>query len=335
MHAQDGARVAHANDAITAPTPTDQAGRGTPAARPGGRPVPWHVRAKFWLVRKLLWAWARAFSLKGLYLLGAWFGTLEYLINFKRRARCRAQLGRVFPEGVSRRRQRAIIRGYFRRTRCDKLLYLIFDRLPREKIMKRIKFRGREHLEAALRRESGVYVLLSHHGSHHVAGLLMALCGFRCAGIRDPNEGALRAYMQQKYAERFPEFAAIRVLYADSFPREIFRCFRGNYVVGSALDIGRDRGAELKTCPVRMFGQTREFLTGTLQIALRCGATIVQGFVVSRPNFYFRLICSPALHDPVDRAEADDDPLLAAILQRYADGIAEHVRAHPDHLSRI
>ncbi len=308
---------------------------GSQRSAPDGSPrraIGWYTRAKFEFVRGFLWAWTRTFSLRGLYLLGVWFGTLEYLINFKRRARYARQLRRIFPEGISEARRRRITLSYFRRTRCDKLYYLIFDKLPREKILRRIKFQGRDYLDEALARGNGVYVMLSHHGSHHVAGVLMALLGYRCAGVRDPNEGAIRIYMREKYATTFPEFGAIRVLYADSFPREIFRCFHENRVVGTALDVGRVRGTTLKTCEVNVFGEQREFLTGTVQVAMRCRATVVQAFVVSRRNFYYRLIVKPPLHVPSEDVEA---PPLPELMQRYADGIAVHVREHPDHLSRV
>jgi lauroyl/myristoyl acyltransferase len=299
------------------------------------RRVPWYQRVKFALVRGFLASWVKVFSLKGLYLFGQWFGFFEYLINFKRRARYRQELADVFPQGLSRARQRRIIRDYFRRTRCDKLFYLIFDRLPREKIMRRIRFHGRQYLDQALTRRQGVYVMLSHHGSHHVAGLLMALLGYRCAGVRDRNEGSLRLYVQEKYARTFPEYAAVRVLYADSFPRDIYRCFQENRVVGSALDVSRIRGMTLKTCPVQVFGQTREFLTGTLQVALRCRATICQAFVVSRPNFYFRLMVKPPLYVPTEEDRGENPERIRQLMQMYADGIAAHVREHPDHISRV
>jgi lauroyl/myristoyl acyltransferase len=294
-----------------------------------------YTRAKFGLVRWFLLIWARAFSLRGLYVLGRFFGTIEYLINFKRRNRYRRELRRVFPGGIDTSREKRIILSYFRRTRCDKLFYVIFDRLPKHKIMRRIKFHGRRHLDEALERGNGIYVMLSHHGSHHVAGLLMALLGYKCAGVRDRNEGASRVYIQQKYAETFPEFAAIRLLYADSFPRDIYRCFQENRVVGSALDVSRVRGQTLKTCPVRVFDQQREYLTGTLQIALRCRATVAQAFVVSRPNFYFRLIVQPPLYVPDGDRAVDSPDLVADLMQRYADGIEAHVREYPDHLSRV
>jgi lauroyl/myristoyl acyltransferase len=304
-----------------------------PAEERGEKRVGWYDRAKFAFVRGFLYAWARAFSLRGLYLFGRFFGTIEWLINFKRRRRYAAELRRIFPEGLTQTRRRQITREYFCRTRCDKLFYLIFDRLPREKIMKRIRFIGREYLDDALARGHGVYVMLSHHGSHHVAGLLMALLGYRCAGVRDRNEGNLRVYVQERYTRTFPEFAAIRVLYADSFPRDIFRCFQENRVVGSAMDISRVRGLALKTVPVRIFGKQREFLIGPLQIALRCKAPIIQAFVVSRPNFYFRLIVKPTLYDPAENAPERED-LIRELMQKYADGIEAHVREYPDHLSR-
>jgi len=62
--------------------------------------VPWYDRFKFGLVRWFLAAWVRLFSLRGLYFFGRWFGFIEYLINFKRRARYRRELADVFPEGL-------------------------------------------------------------------------------------------------------------------------------------------------------------------------------------------------------------------------------------------
>ena len=330
QHASETSAAANVHARPLSPARAGRAVQNRPS-RPARRTLGWYDRCKFSLVRRIVWGWTRMFSLKGLYLLGVWFATIEYLIDFKRRGRYMRQLRRVFQNDISLRRQKRITLSYFRRMRCDKLYYLIFDRLPRDKIMRRIKFKGREYLDAALERGDGVYVMLSHNGSHHVAGGLMALLGYQCAGVRDPNEGAIRIYMREQYSKNFPEFDSIRVLYADAFPREIFRCFQENRVVGTALDVGRVRGVALKTCSVRIFGESREFLTGTLQVALRCRSTVVQAFVVSRRNFYYRLIVKPPLLIPDDGAEA---PKIPELMQRYADGIEAHVHEYPDHLSR-
>jgi len=294
--------------------------------------IHWYDRLKFAIVRGFLWGWAVCFSLKGLYLFGVFFGYCEYLINYKRRKRFARQLETIYNDRPRDARfLRRATRRHFTRTRCDKLFYLIFDKLPREKILKRVKFHGRDILDEALKLNKGAYVTLSHNGSHHVAGLLMALLGYRVAGVRDKNEGPLRKYVQDKYAETFPEFRAIRVFFADSFPRDLYRSFEDGYILGSALDVQRVRGMHLKTQPVTIFGQQREFLTGTMRIALRCGAPILQGFVVSRKNCYFRLIIEGPLVAPTSK---DDPETLQNAMQHYADNIERHVRKHPDHISR-
>ncbi len=333
------------SDTAAAESPVQSAASGmSPRAHAGSallrreiapeRPPGWYARFKLKVARTFLWGWASAFSLKGLYLFGVWFGTIEYLINFKRRARYRAALRRIFRDGLSRKRERTIVRSYFRRTRCDKLIYLVFDKLPREKLLRRIKFHGRAIVDEALKRGNGVYLMGSHLGSQHVGTLLFALHGYSGAAVRDRNESATRRLMQDRFFETFPEYRGARWLYADSFPRDIYRCFQENRLVASALDVGRIRGTTLKTCPVSIFGERREFLTGTLQIALRCRATVAQIFVVSRPNFYFRIMISPPLYVPGNEPEPDRAARIAEIMQAYASGIEAHAREYPDHLSR-
>jgi lauroyl/myristoyl acyltransferase len=221
---------------------------------------------------------------------------------------------------------------HFTRTRCDKLFYLIFDKLPREKILNRIRFHNRHIIDDALARNSGAYVCLSHVGSHHVCSLLMALLGYKVAGVRDRNEAPLRRYVQRKYEETFPEFRDIRMLFADTYPRDIYRVFQQNYILGSALDVGRHRGGHLRTTTVTMFDQKREFLTGTMQIALRCKAPVIQGFVVSKKNFYFHLVAHGPLVDPDD--PRDEAHILQEVMQLYADNIADHIREYPCHISK-
>lgn len=310
-----------------------------PAVRPAPEAASIDVgswtRLKFIVVRGFLWAWARCFSLKGLYLFGQFFGTCEWLVNYKRRRRFWGHVDRIFgstPERMDNPRMKWACWRHFTRTRSDKLFYLIFDKLPREKILHRVRFHDREKLDEALKRNRGAYVSMSHFGSHHVCVVLMALMGYRVAGVRDRNEGALRRYVQRRYEETFPEVEAVRMLYADAFPRDVYRCFHDGYILGSALDVGRQRSRHLRTAPVTMFGKQREFLTGTMQIALRCGAPILQGFVVSRKNFYFHLIVKGPLVDP--ETEADEPAILQDAMQRYADNIAEQLTAHPDHISK-
>lgn len=295
------------------------------------RPIGWYPRLKFAFVRGALHLLLRSFGLRGLYRFGTLFSRIEYTINFSRRARFRKTLRSILGETLPRARENAFVRRHFRRTRCDKLFYVVYDKVPARKKLSRIRFHGQEHLDAALERGNGVYLAMSHHGSHHIMAILLAILGHRVTGIRDRKEGVMRSYMQQVVGPKLEEFHRVSMLYADDFPREIFRCFRKNQLVLSALDANRTRGAQLRRHEVEIFGEKRQFLSGPIQIAQRCGATILPAFLVSRANYYYRIVLEPPISVPGE-AGADD---LGVVLQRYADAVAAHLRAHPDHLSRV
>jgi len=291
------------------------------------------VLARIWFVRVFLMGWSRCFSLSGLYMLGRFFGTLEYLTDYKRRRRVDRKLRQFFKDEFPASWRRRVTWRYFMRIRCDKMFYTIMDQLPRSKVMRRIRLLGEDNITHAQSKGSGVYVALCHFGSHHIAGLMMALLGYHIAGVRDPKESPVRRFVQQKFRETFPEVSKMKMFPATSFPRGIYRHLQCNNIVASLLDADRKRGRQTKTVPVTMFGEERDCLIGPLQIAIRCGATTLQGFVVSRKNFYYQLIVTPPLIDA--DAVTDETQTIANVIQHYADGVERFARDHPDHLMNI
>ncbi len=297
------------------------------------KPIPAFTRMRIWFVRSFLVTWIRCFSLSGLYQLGRFFGTLEFLVDYKRRRRVLAKLQSFFKDEKSAAWRRGVAWRYFMRIRCDKMFYTIMDRIPRSKLMNRIKLIGGENMDAALADGHGLYVALCHFGSHHIAGLMTALLGYELAGVRDQKESAVRRYIQQKYRETFPEVSAMQMFTATSFPRGIYRHLQGNKIVASLLDADRKRGEHTKTFPVTVFGEHRAFLIGPLQIAIRCGSPTLQGFVVSRRTFYYQLIVTEPLIEPGN--VVDETETISNVIQRYADGVERFAREHPDHLMNI
>lgn len=272
-------------------------------------------------------------GLRGLYLFGRVFGTIEWLINFKRRRRFIAAFERVIGRRGTRRERLAASREFFCQSRCDKLLYLIFDRLPHERAVALVTMDNRALLDASLARGRGVYVAMSHFGPHHVAATFIALMGYPIAGVRDRNEGAMRRYMQQRWDKVHPDLKRMRVIYADTFPREIFRCFKDGYLVGSAMDVSRVRAAHQKMEEVVIFGEPRAFLSGPLRIALRSHAPIVQGFITPRRDFRYRIEVLGPLLDP--DTEMDEDAAVAQAMRVYAETVERYVRGNPALLTRL
>jgi len=300
-------------------------------------PVGRWYRFSFTVARGFTYGLLRVLGLRGLYHFGRAFATIEWLINYRRRRRFRRQIRPLFRDELPRARRRRACWRLFVNTRCDKLFFLIFDRLPQRVFEERFKWVDVEGLEAALRSGSGAYVAMSHFGAHHIAILMMSLRGHKVAGVRGAEEGPIRRYILDKYTRRYPQFAGIKSFYTSTNPREIFRAFRDGYLVGSASDVARIKNPRMRTVDVRFFGETRPFLVGPLQIALKCGVPIFQGFVVSRPFFRYDMIAIGPLIEPGrdDTAESESPERIAAVMQRYADNIETMLRQHPCHLSRV
>lgn len=296
--------------------------------------ISWFNRAKYAVARGLLTAVMRLTGLRGLYWLCCAFGACEWFFLIAVRSRVKARLRRMLADRLTPRQISAATFRYFTRLRCDKTIYLIFDKIPREKILQRIDFQGQHNIDEALKRGHGLYIMISHYGSNYLAGLLMALQGYQVAGVRDRKEGALRRYVRAKYAQTFPEFRKLRMYFADVYPRGLYRSLRENWVVATALDVGRERAKNQRTVKINLFGQEYTFLTGTAQIAVRCGAPIIQGFVVSRKNFHFRMIAKEPLWDP-QTGPQDEEAAIAQVMQRYAADIEDLLQKYPCHISKV
>ncbi len=277
----------------------------------------------------LLWC----LSLKGLYRFGQLFGTEEWLINYKRRRRFHAVLTQVLEDKPTGAQRRRATREFCWRSRCDRLFYLIFDRIPRSKAEALFSISNEALLDQAVQRGRGVYLALSHHGPHHVAAMLMALRGHKVAGVRDRNEGAIRRYVQARFDRLYPEFGRMRVLFSDSYPRDIFRCFREGFVLGSAMDVSRPRRSNQKAEEVTIFGQKRHFLSGPLRVAVRCGTPVLQAFITPEDAFHYRLDIVESLIDP--ETVDDEDAAVARAMQTYAANVERNLRATPALMTRV
>jgi len=289
-------------------------------------------RLSFETMRAVLYVLARVLSLGGLYHVGRAFATCEWLINYKRRGRVHRAVAFVLgPDNSLPRRWHAGWR-HFVRVRTDKMMYLIMDLLPAERLLKRLTVTNRHLLDESLRRGRGMYMALSHLGSHHlVISILMELGYEKIAGVRAGQMGAEWRFVQNKREQRGR--SQVEYFVSGSFPRGIFRRLQDNYLVGSLIDVQGPRGEHLKTVEADIFGVRQRFLTGPLQIALRCRSPVVQTFVVSQPYFRYEVAFEGPLVDPEIEDESPD--VLQKAVERYAANVERFARRYPCHISRV
>ncbi|MEE9293533.1 MAG: hypothetical protein V3W34_01010 [Phycisphaerae bacterium] len=288
-------------------------------------------RVSFEVTRFVVGILARILSLTGLYHFGRAFATLEWLIQYKRRRRFAARMQELFGTEMSPVAVRRACWRHFVRVRNDKLYYLIFDLLPPEKVLRRFTITNKHLLDDALARGKGAHLAMSHLGSHHVGFFCLRASGYTVAIVRDPKEGAMRRYMRCKHETTWGD--QMRYFRNDVFPRTMYRWYENNGLLMTALDVA-GRGVEhVKTVEATLFGKRRPILPGPIQLASRCGAPTLQGFVVTRKNFHYEFELHGPLVDPAEDQSTDER--LAAAVQAYADGIERFARAYPCHVSRI
>jgi len=293
--------------------------------------LPFYIRAKFMFVRVWLLLIVKVAGLKGLYWFGQVFGTCEFWLQGRKRRRLYPRFEELLGERLSNSRKRMIVRRQMCRIRCDKMIYTIMDRIDRKALIDRFEIVGKEYLDRSLARGKGSFFMFSHQGSHHLGGILCILSGYPLIGLRDPNESPLRIYVQEQFEKNFPEFASLQITPSDSFARTFFHAFKNNAIVAAAMDVWRNRGNG-RMVKVTVFGQEREFMSGMTHIALRSGATILVGFLLSLPNYHYRLVFHPWLNDP-DK-DRDTPETVHRVMQDYARLIESHVREYPCHQSK-
>ncbi len=318
---------------ISMPTPA-----GKPDAEPerspdSGRGLSGWQKLSFGLAHTLTAALVSVFSPSGLYRFGVMLGTLEWMINFKRRRRFHTMLAKILESKPTKKQRRYHCRAYFVRSRCDKLFYLVLDQLPQHQASELLTISNRDLLDRALERGCGVYITLAHHGAHHVIGLLMALKGYRTAGVRDRQEGGIRQFVQERFARRHPDLPSPRILFSDTYPRDIYRCFQDGLILGSAMDVSRVRQTHQRKEEVEIFGEKRGFITGPLRIAIRCKTPVLQAFLISEPNFHYRLEIVDTLIDP--ERDNTEEAAIAQVMQSYASNVEAFIRATPSLVTRI
>jgi lauroyl/myristoyl acyltransferase len=275
----------------------------------------------------------RVVGFGGLHAFGRFFGTLEWLINHKRRRRFRKSHARIlgrkpkfgewWPAGMR----------FAQRVRCNKLYYLIIDAQADKRTAPHLEIRNRELLDEAYARGQGVYLAMSHQGDHHVAGMLLARAGYPIAGVRDPNEGSVKRYVQNRFARVRPDFPWPPVLRTGDFPRDIYRCLQHGKVLMSLMDVTKIRTEQQKAETVTVFGQERRFVTGPLHIAYRCRTPVLQAFIEEGPGYRYTLNVVELLMDPDE--VTDVRAAVWSAVTRYAANLEAFMKDRPYLVSRI
>jgi Kdo2-lipid IVA lauroyltransferase/acyltransferase len=261
-------------------------------------PRPWVFRLADWLANAGF-ALVKGFRSRSIYNIATVF---------------RDQLSRGAVEDIARRSLRNFVRD------CVEIGIVLES--SEEKLRAQVPIAGREHLDAALKKGSGVLLLSAHLGNFLILGTRLAIEGYPIfVLVNQPSEGGFgelmdryRLKVKQRTIHARPRREALRQL------SEVLR--RNEIAMIIADEYRRGNGIQ-----VPLFGGSVLARRGPASLALRTGAAVVPAYVVRLPDDTLTLIIEPELE--FDRS-GKSKPEIIENTARMTQWLERTVRKYPD-----
>lgn len=267
------------------------------------------------------------FSLIIRFLPAGWVGgfakvaaVLGYCIAVKQRKIARESLSIAFGGKKSPGEIKKIARQCFYYLAKNVLEFMVLIENP-HLIKDKVRFEGKEHLDACLAKGNGVILLTAHFGNFPLMMVALGQQGYRVSGIMR----RMRDERAEKLFSRRRKEIGINAIHAQ--PRKVcvensLKVLRNNEVLVIQLDQNFGTGGVF----VDFFGQKAATATGPVVLARRTKAAILPCFVVHGSDNKYRIIFEPEYK--LKEAASHEETLLVSI-QELTSMIESYVRKYP------
>jgi len=252
------------------------------------------------------------------------------------RQKIERELARMFP-AMAVQKVRIVAKKTMRNWCLSELENMLLAKWSRSERYREMRILGREKLDAALERGSGVVLLIAHFGAHLQVLPALGFNGYAVNQVtnRRPIDGpfppgvAPPGYFESWYYEvqerRHGSSLPVRMIKTGGFMRPLFERLALNEIVVMAVD-GRDEG-RLTAYPF-LGGDTCLFSNGPIRLALKAGAAVLPLFIVRGADMQNTLVIEDEIG--LDRVRSADEEaydktgFFVGLLEQY-------LREYPDH----
>jgi len=194
-------------------------------------------------------------------------------------------------------------------------------------LKKRIGFKGKEYLDAALKEGRGVILVSAHFGNFPLMLSRLSQEGFKTAGIMRPMRDSR---VEKIFLEKRKKFG-VRTIYSQ--PRNTcvdstIKALRQNEIVFIPIDQNFGTAGVF----VDFFGQKAATATGPIIFAQRTKAKLLPCFIVRQPDDTHKIIFEPALE--LEEGSSPSETIRINI-QRLTNIIEDYIRRYPAEWSWI
>ena len=252
--------------------------------------------------------------------LGKVFGSLVFTLACGERRKTLESLRTAFSKNLSERQVEGLARAVWIRLGQNLFEFVRWIPMTRGQILAQVvREKGWEHLDKALSRGKGAFVVTGHLGNWELLGALLS--------AHHPTAGVA----QKLYDSRFDGLITwmrsdklkILILKRGLALRGILQALQENKIICALVD--QDSGNDGVFVP--FFGKQAWTQSGVARIARKTGAALVPAFVVRGADGRFELQMSREIEVPHSKDFESD---VLETVRRYTETIESCVKAYPD-----
>jgi KDO2-lipid IV(A) lauroyltransferase len=274
-----------------------------------------------YLLFLILYSLVRVLPLRVALRLGSALGTLIYFAQPRRRSKARQNLRRAFPE-KSEEECRTLLRENFRQLGIGAIEMLRLDLYREPQTFKEsFNLTGIEHVQEALTRGQGCFLLTGHVGFWEAGSILMPLHGI--------STDAIYKHMKNPYVEKrimaMREVAGTRWIEKKRAARKILRSLHENRAVAVLID---QRVSPLEGVIVNFFNRPVIATPIIALMAIKQGTPIIPTFSWRLPDQRYEIDFAPMITFPQEENPSPETVIAAT--QLLTEKIEEAVRKAPE-----
>jgi Kdo2-lipid IVA lauroyltransferase/acyltransferase len=196
--------------------------------------------------------------------------------------------------------------------------FLKHTRVSKEKLKQRIKVKGFENLDEALKKGKGVVIFTAHIGNIEWGVCRVAVEGYNiwATGLRRPYEPTNRFFESRRLSK------GVRILYVNKSLLDVFRILKKNEIIAIPTDWDSQGTARIHD----FFGKKAYIPSGPVEIAMKSGAPIIPCFIYRKGKYNHVMEMGKPLELETEGEKKElidkNTAKMANVLQKY---IKEHI----------
>ncbi|KWT84434.1 lysophospholipid acyltransferase family protein [Candidatus Magnetominusculus xianensis] len=268
------------------------------------------------------------------YTVGQFMGGVSFYLRGRKRKAIEQEARLLFPDSANKDID-SMVRLTFTNLFQKEIETFFYPTMNEQNIDGIIGIEGIEHLNAAIAAGKGTMLLFAHFGANQMVMPAIGYRGFKMSQLSAPATvwteilGKEQNLIERRTMEikwQCEESLPVRHINIFGSLKEAFLCLRRNEILGVAIDggSGKERAA------VDFLGKKALFSTGSAELALRTGCTVLPTFVLRDSKGYNTMIIEGPLSAPAKDRQGRQRA-ITAFIREFVERLEPYVLRHPSH----